>query len=133
MFFVGSCFRRPNPPLADPVLAWIGRDGKLLRLEYHPLGTLGEKIADYPLKNQEEVLRDLDSGEGVVVSSSLEGGEEIILTTITSVNLGYLLPSSDATVIQPIFVLTGQAKTQSGKAGTITIYLPAIEQLTPSF
>ncbi len=115
-----------NPPLADPVLAWVGRDGKLLRLEYHPVGAVGEKIADYPLKNQEEVLQALDNGEGFVVSSGLEGGEEIVSTTITKVTLGYLLPRPDATVIQPIFVLTGQARTRSGKTGAATIYLPAV-------
>lgn len=112
-------------PEWDPVLAWVGRDGKLLRLEYHPIGTVGEKIADYPLKNSEEVLRDLDSGKGVVVSSNLEGGEEIISTTITKVSLGYLLPQATTTAVQPFFVLTGQARTASGKSGAVTIYLPA--------
>ncbi len=110
----------------DPVLAWVGRDGKLLRLEYHPLGTVGEKIADYPLKNYEEVLQDLNNGKGVVVSSNLEGGEEIISTTITRVTLGYLLPQPDVTVIQPIYVLQGGARTASGKTGTVTIYLGAV-------
>ena len=114
-----------NLPLADPVLAWVGRDGKLLRLEYRPVGNLGEKIADYPLKNSEEVLQNLNSGEGVIVSSNLEGGEEIISTTITKVGLGYLLPQPNATTVQPIFVLTGSAKTRSGKTGVVTIYLPA--------
>ena len=115
-------------PEWDPVLAWVGRDGKLLRLEYHPVGILGEKIADYPLKNQEEVLQGLDNGEGVFVSSSLEGGEEIASTVITKISLGYLLPQLDATTIQPIFVLTGQSQTASGKTGTITIYLSAVSK-----
>lgn len=105
-------------PEWDPVLAWIGRDGKLLRLEYEPLGTVGEKIADYPLKNQEELLEDLEGGKGVVVSSNLEGGEEIVSVIITKVDLGYLLP-------QPIYILTGQALTAKSKTGTVTIYLPA--------
>jgi len=112
-------------PEGDPVLAWVGRDGKLLRLEYRPIGVLGEKIADYPLKNAEEILQDLDVGKGVVVDSDFSGGEEIVSTVITKVDLGYLLPQLNTTTIQPIFVLTGQARTQSGKTGTITIYLPA--------
>ena len=112
-------------PEWDPVLAWVGRDGKLLRLEYHPLGTVGEKIADYPIKNQEELLEDLERGEGTVVSSSLEGGEEIATAAVTKIDLGYLLPQTGTVAIQPIFVLTGSARTQSGKTGTITIYLPA--------
>ena len=115
-------------PEWDPVLAWVGRDGKLLRLEYHPVGTVGEKIADYPLKNQEELLEDLDNGEGIVVSSSFSGGEEIVSTVITKIDLGYLLPQSNTTAIQPIFVLTGQSQTAKGKTGTITIYLPAAHQ-----
>ena len=114
-----------NPPLADPILAWVGRDGKLLRLEYHPLGILGEKVADYPLKNQEELLEDLERGEGTVVSSSFSGGEEIVSIAITKIDLGYLLPQSDATTIQPIFVMTGQAGTVNGKSGAVTVYLPA--------
>ena len=113
-------------PEWDPVLAWVGRDGRLLRLEYHPTGTLGEKIADYPLKNQEEILEDLERGEGTVVSSNLEGGEVIVAVTITKAGLGYLLPKSDAAAIQPIFVLTGSARTASGKTGAVTIYLPAV-------
>ncbi len=114
-------------PEQDPVLAWVGRDGKLLRLEYHPLGALGEKISDYPLKNPTEILQDLDSGKGVVVSSNLEGGEEIVSITITKTDLGYLLPQPEATIIQPIFVLTGSARTASGKSGAITVYLPAVD------
>jgi len=113
-------------PEWDPVLAWVGRDGKLLRLEYHPIGVLGEKVADYPIKNQEEVLQNLDAGKGVVVSSSFSGGEEIVSTVITKADLGYLVPQLDTTAIQPIFVLTGSAKTRSGKTGAVTIYLPAV-------
>ena len=118
-----------NPPLADPVLAWVGRNGKLLRLEYRPLGTVGEKIADYPVKDEEELRRDLERGKGTVVSSSLEGGEEIVSVIITKVSLGYLQPQFGATVIQPIFVLSGQAKAASGKTGTVTLYLPATTAL----
>jgi len=110
----------------DPVLAWIGRDGKLLRLEYHSVGNLGEKIADYPLKNEEEVLEGLEGGEGTVVSSNLEGGQEIASVTITRVSLGYLLPSPNTAVIQPIYVLQGQARTDKGKFVQITIYLEAV-------
>lgn len=113
-------------PEWDPVLAWIGRDGKLLRLEYRPLGTVGEKIADYPLKNSEEVLQNLDNGKGVVVSSNLSGGERIVSTTITRVSLGYLLPSPEANVIQPVFVLKGNARTAQGKVGQVIIYLEAV-------
>ena len=113
-------------PEQDPVLAWVGRDGKLLRLEYHPLGVLGEKIADYPIKNQEELRKDLEGGKGTVVSSNLEGGEEIAAVAITKISLGYLLPSLDATVIQPIYVLQGSARTSGNKTGQITIYLEAV-------
>jgi len=112
-------------PEWDPVLAWVGRDGKLLRLEYHPVGTVGEKIADYPIKDEEELQKDLEGGKGVVVSSSLEGGEDIVAVTITKAGLGYLLPQPNATTIQPVYVLTGQARTAKSKTGTITIYLPA--------
>jgi len=115
----------PSGPEQDAVLAWVGRNGKLLRLEYCPLGTVGEKIADYPVKDEEELRRDLERGKGTVVSSSLEGGEEIVSVTITKVSLGYLRPQFGATVIQPIFVLSGQAKAASGKTGTVTLYLPA--------
>jgi len=113
-------------PEQDPVLAWIGRDGKLLRLEYHPVGTLGEKIADYSIKNQEELLKDLAGGEGTVVSSGLEGGEKIEVVTISKIDLGYLLPQQEATILQPIFILQGQARAASGQTGTVTIYLPAV-------
>ncbi len=111
----------------DPVVAWVGKDGKLLRLDYHPIGKVGEKIGDYPLKNKEEVLESLDRGEGVVVSSTLEGEEEIVSTVITRVSLGYLLPSPEAAVIQPIYILQGQAAARSGKTGKIVIYLPAVD------
>jgi len=114
-------------PEQDPVLAWVGRDGKLLRLEYHPVGILREKIADYPLKNADEVLQDLNNGKGTVVTSNLEGGEEIVSATITRVTFGYLLPQPEASTIQPIFVLTGSARTASGKSGAITVYLPAVD------
>jgi len=117
-----------HAPLSDLVLAWVGRDGKLLRLEYHPVGTLGEKIGDYPVKDEEELLKDLEGGKGVVVSSGLEGGEEIASVIITRVELGYLLPSPEATTIQPIFVLSGQARTAEGKTGAVTVYLPAVEE-----
>lgn len=115
-------------PEWDPVLAWVGRDGKLLRLEYHPLGTLGEKIADYPLKSEEEVLQDLENGKGVVVSSNLEGGEVVTSVTITGVLLGYLLPSLEATTTQPMYVLSGSARTGNGETGVVTIYLEAVSK-----
>ncbi len=115
-------------PQWSPVLAWVGRDGKLLRLEYTPLGNLGEKIADYPLKNQEELLRDLERGEGTIASSNFEGGEEVVSVAVTKVNLGYLLPSPNANIVQPIFVLQGQARAKSGKTGQVTIYLEAVSR-----
>ena len=120
-------------PELDPVIAWVGKDGKLLRLDYHPVGTLGEKIADYPLKNKEEILRSLDRGEGVVVSSSLRGGEEMAATVITKVGLGYLLPQPEATVIQPIYILQGQVMSKDGKTARATIYLSAIGEINPKF
>lgn len=115
-------------PESDPVLAWVGRDGKLLRLEYHSVGTVGEKFADYPVKDEEGLLKDLEGGKGLVVSSNLEGGEEIVSTTITKVSLGYLLPKPEAIVMQPIFVMQGQARTAKNKTGQITIYLEAINR-----
>ena len=87
---------------------------------------LGEKVADYPLKNQEEVLQDLDNGKGMVVGSNLEGGEEIVSVIITKATLGYLLPQPNATTIQPVYILTEQERTAKSKTGTITIYLSAV-------
>jgi len=112
-------------PGLDPAIAWVGKEGKLLRLDYHSLGAVGEKIGDYPLKNKEEVLQSLDRGEGVVVSTSLEGGEEMVATAITKVELGYLLPSPDTAVLQPVFVLSGKAQTVEGKTGNVVLYLKA--------
>ncbi len=113
-------------PDGDPAVAWVGKDAKLLRLEYTPLGTVGEKIGEYPLWSAEEVLAMLERGEGVVVSSTLEGGQTIASATVTRIAAGYLLPPPDATVIQPVFVVSAKVTTTSGKTGEMTIYLPAI-------
>jgi hypothetical protein len=118
----------PSGPGTDPVLAWVGYDGKLLRLEYHPIGTVGEKIGDYPLKNEEELLNDLEEGKGTVVETTLEADQKPVAMTITRVRLGYLLPTAEAMTIQPIFVISGQAVTADGIVGQTTIYLPAVSQ-----
>ncbi len=114
-------------PEQDPVLAWIGRDGKLLRFDYSPLGKVGEKVGEYPLWSAEEVLAMLERGEGVVVSSTLEGGQTIASATVTRIAVGYLLPPPDATTLQPVFVVSAKVTTTGGKIGEVTIYLPAIK------
>lgn len=106
-------------PDQDPVVAWVGKDGKLLRLEFQVVGSLGEALGDYPLKNREEILADLNAGRGTIVSSNLLGGQELESITITRASLGYLLPSSDASTLQPVFVLTSPK---------LVIYLPAVRE-----
>lgn len=105
-------------PDQDPVVAWVGRDGKLLRLEFQVVGSLGERLGDYPLKDREEIIADLNAGRGVVVSSDLVGGETLDSVTITRISLGYLLPSSDANTLQPVFIL---------KSPKLVLYLPAVK------
>lgn len=114
-------------PDIDPLVAWVGRDGKLLRLELQVVGSLGEKVGDYPLKSLEEVKEGLEGGEGVVINSTLEGDQEIVSTTITQISLGYLLPEAHAQIIQPIFILRGQARTAGGQTGEVIVYLVALE------
>jgi hypothetical protein len=113
--------------LIDPIIAWVGKDGRLLYLEYHVVGRVGGKRGDYPLKSREEVLADLKEGRGVIVDSSFLGKPDISSLTINQISLGYLLPLPDVNIIQPIYVLRGTGVLASGERITLTYYLPAVK------
>ena len=115
---------------ADPVLAWIDRGGKILKLDYYSLGEIGEKVGDYPLKSSAEVEEDLKAGKAVLVRSEAEKAETLRgLTTITQTSLAYFKVADSQIYLQPILVLKGWGDLTSGERAKITLYLPAISNV----
>jgi hypothetical protein len=120
-------YLRSAPQSADPVVAWIGKDGNLLRLDLTMVGSLGEKIGDYPLKTAEQIRDDLNDGKGIVADVDFVGKKQLNSVTINRIDIGYLLPLPDVNVIQPIYVLRGTGVLASGERITLTYYLPAVK------
>lgn len=114
-------------PVLDPVLAWVGKDGKILSLEYHLLGTVGEKIGDYPVKSQEDIVQTILNGQATMVNSTFEGNPSLRSVSIIGVEPIFLAPAPGQTVLQPVLSLTARALAETGEQGVLTVYVPAVK------
>jgi hypothetical protein len=88
----------------------------------------------YPLKNKEEIKEKLKTIKSINYLYLLNsyGPEEDTSQNIKNIDLGkielvYLKTNTPQSYLQPLFLITGQAVLNDGRAAEVGIYLPAIK------
>lgn len=106
------------------LVAYVGREGKILKVDYS-WGERDYQLFDrYPLRDISDAL-----AAGKVVEVVGEGWESITTELrslyITSASLGYFADSS-AGYVYPIFVFQGSGSGKEGKTFQVTVLAPAV-------
>lgn len=110
------------------VTASLGKDGKIYSLLYKSGFISPKELISYPAKNFEEVKSSIFK-EGKIVSLG-QPIEQPVLLVPTSINIikiedALLYYPQQPTLLYPIYILTGVAKTNSGDQ-PVYIYMPAV-------
>lgn len=114
----------PGTEGVGSLVAYVGWEGKILKLSYS-WGERDYQVFDrYPLRGLDDGLTD-----GKVIEVTGEGleGMTIELQTlyVTSVSLGYFADSSSG-FVYPVFVFQGTGSAKEGKSFQVTVLAPAI-------
>jgi len=107
----------------DPVVAWLDRNKKIIKLDYYFIGKPKTTIGNYPLKSQKEVETELTKGEASLVKTTALKDEGLENAVVSGAAIAYI---KMGTLLEPVYVLEGEAKTKSGEKRAATFYLPAI-------
>lgn len=126
-----------NSPKIAPIMGRVGNEGKLLNLIFSLFEINWEESGTYPLKTIEQILNDLQTDQGRIVSLGnvdLSPGAPIA-ANITNINLSELslayYQEKNSRYLQPIFILSGTATTDEGQTIKTILYLPAVLSSTP--
>lgn len=135
-FYLGEFLVVDHDPNMVETKIWFDKNGKVAKFEWqNPIESSG-KINEYPAKDISEIIKFIkQEGEIILIgdgSPEMPYPESLSKIDITSIKLGYLLPQQGE-ILQPIFILTGNAQSMFGSFST-WIYLPAIkeEYFTPT-
>lgn len=126
-----------NNPRSSIASIRLEKNGHVQSLNLH-LAKGFTKGNQYKLKPLENAIQEVKNKKGKVVQSVVldDAGQALELfrtqpvdvsdTTVTSVQLAYLLPYNNQDLIQPIYVFVAEF-TKNNQNGRLYIYLPAID------
>lgn len=116
----------PTEPLVSLTL---GKDGEIIRFQSQIYFSKFDSQETYTLKTKEEVQKSLTREGRIVYASTLEKTTkepEISQASFDKVQLAYFQEAEKTSVIQPIFILSGQGTLADGEVIEIIACLPAI-------
>jgi hypothetical protein len=117
----------PNEPLVSLIL---GKGGEIIRFQYQVYFANFEGQQTYALKTKETVQATLITEGRIVYAGTLEKTTQepkITRAEFNQVRLAYFQEPEKNSVIQPIYILSGQGTLENGETTEIIAYLPAIK------
>lgn len=111
----------------------IGNNNEILKLNYLSSFKTIKTLDSYPLKNKEEIIKNLKSlnlinyFEIINGYSFLEESVNIRKINFNKIEIVYIKNQFPQTNLQPIFFISGQAVLKDGTQTEVGIYLPAIQ------
>lgn len=117
----------PNEPLASLIL---GKGGEIIRFQYQVYFANFEGQQTYALKTKETVQATLMTEGRIVYAGTLEKTTQepkITQAEFNQIRLAYFQEPEKNSVVQPIYILSGQGTLDNGEITEIIAYLPAIK------
>ena len=123
----------PTEPL---VFLILGKNGEIIRFQFQIYSSKFNSQAAYILKTKEEIQESLTREGKIIYAGTLKKTTkepEISQASFDKIQLAYFQEPEKTSVIQPIFILSGQGILAGGEVAEIIAYLPAIsaEYLKP--
>lgn len=128
-------------PAQDVALARVTKEGQLITFNYFFHQFDREKVGVYPLKSSEEIISQIQQGQGKILSLKTKEGRETNLNpenpiktiNLGSVNLAYYETVEKQEYLQPIYLFLGGVTLEDGQVLEVSLYLPAVssEWLAP--
>jgi len=113
---------------SNSIKIWANSNSEIIKVKYLAVGTVGDKIDEYPLKNKKQVLEDIKNNKAILINGSFEIAEKINGIFIKTISLAYY--AVDDKLI-PIYILEGVVSTQgiSGyTSGNGYLFIEAVDQ-----
>lgn len=112
----------------SPVVAWVDRGGRILKLDYYATGEINKKIGDYPLRDTKTIKSNLDDEKAVVVYTEAQTSDTLQKTKISEASLAYIKTEGTTPYLEPIYVFEGLGDFASAGEQKVILYLPAITE-----
>jgi hypothetical protein len=127
-----------NGPRTPLISAYFDNNFQIARFDYSKIFSTISLLNLYPIKNKEEVLKNLKNNPQISFLKNSESlyQESLILgetipdlrdLSFNKIELIYYQSPQKQTYLQPVFLITGQAVLNDGRAAEVGIYLPAIK------
>jgi hypothetical protein len=121
-------------PAQDVALAWVTKEGQLIKLNYFSHQIDQEKMGTYPIKPADVAIAEIQQGQGKILSAKTQAGIEtnidpknpIKSINLTSVELAYYESVEKQEYLQPIYVFKGTAVLEDDEVLEVFLYLPAV-------
>jgi len=119
--------------LENGIIILIGDKSEILKLDYQSIFKKAKTLDSYPLKNREEIIKNLNSLNSINYFKIINDYEltaepqNINKVDLNKIELIYLKTELPQSYLQPVFFISGQAVLNDDRVAEIGIYLPAIK------
>ena len=104
---------------------WLNANMQIIKVDYKPIGTIGQKVGTYNLKSLSDITSEVNSGKAKLVSTQLLPGQNIVSTTVQNAKLGYYSING---YLVPVYILEGMSNSVDGDIAKSYLILEAVKR-----